>query len=142
MAHKVLVVDDEAQVRDILSRFLAVQGYEPITASSGDEAIALVKNESPAVILLDITMPGTDGIETCQRLREMETTRLVPIIVATAHPDCVPEALLVGADDFVDKPFDFKELSLRLETALQIAHLADETERAMLYTQLLGESLH
>ena len=83
MADKVLVVDDEWEIRDVLSKFLTEEGYEVLEASNGEEAIELAERENPQVILLDVIMPGMDGIETCKRLKAEEKTRFIPVIMAT-----------------------------------------------------------
>ena len=105
MKEKVLVVDDEWEIRDVLSNFLTEKGYEVILASNGEEAIELAEKENPHVILLDVKMPGIDGIETCRRFKEGEKTRYIPVIMITAFLDREIEAYLEGADDFVVKPF-------------------------------------
>ena len=96
MGEKVLVVDDEFDIRDLLSRFLTEEGYEVILASNGEEALELAERENPQVILLDIWMPGFSGIETCKRLKENEKTRFIPVIVATALWDTYAEAVEAG----------------------------------------------
>jgi CheY-like chemotaxis protein len=80
MADKVLVVDDEQEIRDLLANFLSTEGYEVIVAANGEEAIELAKRENPQLILLDIEMPGVDGIETCKRLKAEEKTQHIPVI--------------------------------------------------------------
>ena len=137
MKEKVLVVDDEWEVRDVLSNFLTEKGYEVILASNGEEAIELAEKESPHVILLDVKMPGIDGIETCSRLKEGEKTRSIPIIMITAFQDREIEAYLEGADDFIVKPFNMVEISFRIESMTRIRHLTDEFERLTAYIERL-----
>ena len=137
MKEKVLVVDDEWEVRDVLSSFLTEKGYEVILASNGEEAIEFAEKENPHVILLDVKMPGIDGIETCSRLKEGEKTRFIPVIMITAFQDREIEAYLEGADDFVVKPFNMLEISFRIESMTRIRHLTDELERAMAYVERL-----
>ena len=141
MGDKVLVVDDEWKIRDVLSQFLTEKGYEVILASNGEEAIELAEKENPDVILLDVRMPGIDGIETCRRLKEEEKTRSVPVIMITAFQDREIEAYLEGADDFVVKPFNMVEISYRIESMLRICHLSNELERAVAYIKELGGNL-
>ena len=128
-----MVVDDERDIRDVLSSFLEEKGYEVILASNGEEALELVERVNPQVILLDVNMPGIDGIETCRRLKAAEKSRSIPIIMITAFQDREIEAYLEGADDFVVKPFNMVEISFRVESMLRIRHLSDELERAMAY---------
>jgi DNA-binding response OmpR family regulator len=137
MKEKVLVVDDEWEIRDVLSNFLTEKGYEVILASNGEEAIELAEKENPHVILLDVKMPGIDGIETCSRLKEGEKTRSIPVIMITAFGDREIEAYLEGADDFIVKPFNMVEITFRIESMSRIRHLTDELERAMAYIEQL-----
>ena len=92
MAAKVLVVDDDKNVRDLLCNFLTTTGYEVILASNGEETIRLANNEIPNAILLDVEMPGIDGIETCRRLRAEEKTRFIPLIIVTGLGTSMTEA--------------------------------------------------
>jgi DNA-binding response OmpR family regulator len=141
MADKVLVVDDERVVRDLLQTSLSAEGYEVVVASNGEEAIRLAKTENPQVILLDIEMPGIDGIETCKRLEANEKTRLIPIIMMTAFGDRDIEAYLEGAVDVVNKPFDIEQLAIRVKSILRVRHLTNELERALAYIEELGKDL-
>ena len=141
MGDKVLVVDDEQQVRDLLNTFLKREGYEVVVASNGEEAIKLAEAENPQLILLDIVMPGLDGIETCRKLKSQETTRLIPVIISTAFRDALGEALEAGADDFLTKPFHLVEVAIRVKSILRVRHLSDELDRAVAYTIELQKNL-
>jgi DNA-binding response OmpR family regulator len=141
MAEKILVVDDEKEIRDLLSIYLMEDGYEVIAASNGQEAISLAQAELPQVILMDVKMPGIDGVETCKRLKEEERTKSIPIIMVTAYQDRDVEAYLEGADDFVNKPFDKTEITFRVRSMMRIRHLNDELERAMAYIEELDKNL-
>ena len=141
MGDKILVVDDEWEIRHLLSQFLTEEGYEVILASNGEAAIELAEGENPQVILLDILMPGIDGIETCKRLKAGEKTRFIPIIMATALWDRYMEAIEAGAEDVVTKPFNLTELSHRVKSILRVMYLTNELERAVAYIQQLGENL-
>jgi len=140
MAETVLVVDDEKGVRDLLHSFLKTAGYQAIMASNGEEAIELAKSESPKAILLDINMPGIDGMETCKRLRADEKTRLIPIILITAYGASKTEANDVGADDIIYKPFDMRDLSIRLKSVIRVGHIANRSERLMAYMDELEKN--
>ena len=140
MKEKVLVVDDEFEIRDLLSRFLTEEGYEVIVASNGEEALELAETENPEVILLDIKMPGIDGIEICKRLKAKEKTRFIPVIMATALWDTYSEAIESGAEDFATKPFNLTELSHRVKSILRVRYLTNELERAVAYIQELGKT--
>ena len=141
MAEKILVVDDEQEIRNLLDHFLKDQGYEVVLASDGNQALKLAAEENPQVIILDIKMRGLDGLEVCKLLKDKEQTRLIPIIVITGFEDNKMEALNRGADDFVNKPFDMAEIAIRVKSALRIRHLTDELERAVAYIEELQEDL-
>ena len=141
MADTVLVVDDEEYVRELLKTFLTEMGYQVIVASHGEEALDLAKKERPQVIILDVKMPGIDGIETCRRLKSDEGTGVIPVIVATALRETLPEVLDAGANDFVTKPFHLTELLTRIRSILRVKHLTDELERACAYIRELEKEL-
>jgi len=141
MAEKILVADDEQEIRNLLDHFLKGQGYEVILASDGNEALKLASEKNPQVIILDIKMPGLDGLEVCKRLREKEQTKLIPVIVITGFEDNKMEALNIGADDFVNKPFDMAEISSRVKSALRIRHLTNELERAVAHIEELRKGI-
>jgi len=117
---KILVVDDERAVRDSLRRALELQGYEVELASDGAEALArLAENGQPDAVVLDILMPGIDGLDVCRQLRRRGNS--VPVLMLTAR-DAVGdrvEGLDAGADDYVVKPFALEELLARLRALLR-----------------------
>ena len=141
MAEKVLVVDDENQIRDLLGEFLEREGYEVLLASSGEEAMELAERKIPHTILLDVKMPGIDGIEVCKRLKAEPKTQFIPVIMITGYVDNKMVAIESGADDFVNKPIDLVELAVRVKSILRIRYLTDELERAVTYIEELGKSL-
>jgi two-component system response regulator MprA len=119
MSSRVLVVDDEAPVRDALQRALRLEGYEVALAADGSEALEKVAEQAPDAIVLDILMPGIDGLETARRLREAGDG--TPILMLTAR-DAVGdrvEGLDAGADDYLVKPFALEELLARLRALLR-----------------------
>jgi two-component system cell cycle response regulator len=126
MAQKILVVDDEPAVRGFLHEFFTEEGYKVIQASNGEQAILLAEIENPEVILLDIHMPGIDGIEVCKRLKAQKKTSYIPIIIITALDDRGFIAYLEGADDFVTKPFNPVELTFRVRSMHRIRRLNTE----------------
>jgi DNA-binding response OmpR family regulator len=141
MSERILVADDEQEIRNLLDHFLKGQGYEVVLASDGNQALKLAAEENPQVIILDIKMPGLDGLEVCKRLKEKEQTKFIPVIVITGFEDNKMEALNMGADDFVNKPFDMAEISSRVRSALRIRNLTDELERAVAYIEELRKDL-
>ena len=115
---KVLVVDDEASIRRILDTRLSMIGYLVITASDGEEALSLFRQESPNLVILDVMMPKLDGYGVCQEIRKNSD---IPIIMLTALGDVADRitGLELGADDYVIKPFSPKELEARIRAVLR-----------------------
>lgn len=107
---KVLVVDDELEVRQILQEFLAHKGYEVYAAESGPEALNALDTFKPDVVLLDVLMPGMDGVETLKRMVALQPT--LPVIMVTANADVgiTSKLLGLGAADYIPKPFDLEYL--------------------------------
>ncbi len=131
-AARILVVDDvEANVL-VLSKMVKVLGHVPLSAADGETAIVRARAESPDLILMDVMMPGIDGIEATRRLKADPATRLIPVVVVTALTDADSrrKALEAGADDFVSKPVDSLELQFRVRALLAVKRTYDELERA------------
>jgi two-component system KDP operon response regulator KdpE len=124
----VLVVDDERSIRVSLRTILASIGFEVIEAARGEEALSLVRTAQPDAVLLDINMPGLDGIDVCRIIRR-ESARL-PIIMLTVQDkeDQKIEALDAGADDYITKPFQLRELIARLRAVLRRYKSFDSAE--------------
>ncbi len=117
----VLVVDDDDMIRRLVRTVLEADEYEVVEARNGDLALSLANEAHPTVVLLDIMMPGMDGHEVCQRLREWDLRRTTAIIMVTALGAEMEEVhgLEVGADDYVTKPFDTQELLVRMQMVLR-----------------------
>ncbi|RVU31794.1 MULTISPECIES: phosphate regulon transcriptional regulator PhoB [Neptunomonas] len=120
---KVLIVDDEAPIREMIAVALEMAGYECIEADNAQEAHALVVDQKPDMILLDWMMPNMSGIELARRLRKDETTADVPIIMLTAktEEEHKVKGLEAGVDDYITKPFSPRELVARLKAVLRRA---------------------
>lgn len=118
MATRVLLVDDDQKIISLLKRGLAYEGFEVYTASDGETGLVVAKKYQPHLVLLDITMPDVDGFEVCRRLRLLDD---MAIIMLTARDDVVDKvnALGLGADDYVPKPFSFDELVARMRAVLR-----------------------
>ncbi len=131
MSAKILVVDDDPAILDLLVRILKRDGYTPITAFNGVEALEIVEREAPDLILLDVTMPKLDGFTVCQRLKDNEATALIPVTMLTGLDDREhrQRGLEVGADDFLTKPFEQSLLRARISSQLRIKRLTDQLER-------------
>lgn len=124
----ILVVDDQEQNRDMLSRRLAKQGFETRQAESGQEALEVIAAEQIDLVLLDIRMPGMDGNEVLEKIRRQFSPTELPVIMVTAETDSDSEvrSIGLGADDYVTKPIDFKILLARLNHKLAISKSVKE----------------
>jgi CheY-like chemotaxis protein len=107
---KVLVVDDEPEVRHVLLEFLSSRGYDVTAASGGAEAVALVETIKPDLVLLDVAMPDMDGVETLKRIVAIEPALAVIMVTANADISITSKLLALGAVDYVPKPFDLDYL--------------------------------
>jgi two-component system KDP operon response regulator KdpE len=136
---RVLIVDDEPQIRRFLRTSLSAHGYRIIEASCGKEALALTTTERPEVILLDLGLPDMDGLEVIQRLREWSTVPIIVVSVRGQEAEKV-EALDGGADDYVTKPFSMGELLARLRAALR-HRLQAEVDEPVFHTGSLSVDL-
>jgi two-component system alkaline phosphatase synthesis response regulator PhoP len=118
---KILIVDDELDTLVPLKRTLEAGDYQVIEASNGMEAIEKTRSEQPDLILLDLMMPGMDGIEVCKVLKEDPSTGDIPVIMLTAKGDIEDKigGIETGADDYVTKPFDLGELKARIKMILR-----------------------
>jgi two-component system, OmpR family, response regulator MprA len=118
MGARILVVDDDPMLAAALRRPLAYEGYEVLVATSGEEALARVAEQAPDLVVLDILLPGMDGLAVCRRLRQVTD---IPVLMLTARSE-VPERVAgfeAGADDYLGKPFAFEELLLRVKALLR-----------------------
>ncbi|MCI2430381.1 response regulator transcription factor [Candidatus Acetothermia bacterium] len=115
---KILVVDDEANIAQLLKRFLEIKGRTVLTAANGPEALELFKRESPDLVILDVMLPGMDGWTVLQRIREQSE---IPVLMLTGKdtPTDAAKGLLSGADDYIAKPFDLAELEARIAAVLR-----------------------
>src|SRR5512147_1923934 len=123
---RVLVIDDDAGIRDSLRMTLEYEGYEMLGAANGQEGLLLAEREAPDLVLLDVKMPGMDGIEVLERLRGMSET--TPVIVISGHGtiSTAVEATKKGAFDFIEKPFASERVLQSLSIALDQRRLRDE----------------
>jgi CheY-like chemotaxis protein len=120
MAAKIVLVEDNEMNRDMLSRRLQRRGYEVLTAVDGESGLALTKSETPALVLMDMSLPGIDGWEATRRLKADPATRAIPVIALTAHAMAGDreQALAAGCDDFDIKPIDLDRLLGKIEALL------------------------
>ena len=120
MAAKILLVEDTEMNRDMLSRRLQRRGYEVVTAVDGETGLAMTRSEAPALVLMDMSLPGVDGWEATRRLKADPATRAIPVVALTAHAMAGDreQALAAGCDDFDTKPIDLERLLGKIQTLL------------------------
>lgn len=130
---KILVVEDEPSQREVLAYNLKAEGFLVISADDGEDALLLVEEEEPDLILLDWMMPNLSGIEVCRRLKSSNKTRAIPIVMVSARSEEMDKVrgLEIGADDYLVKPYSVIELIARLRTQLRRTRAAT-----------IGETLH
>jgi DNA-binding response OmpR family regulator len=117
---RVLVVDDESDITTILALALRRAGYQVSTAGDGLQALEVIAQEPPDLVILDVMMPRLDGFDTLQRLRESAPTAAIPVILLTARAQGADriKGLERGADDYVTKPFEPSEIVVRVQAML------------------------
>jgi two-component system cell cycle response regulator len=144
MAERVLVVDDEAGNRELLEAILTEDGYRVEQADNGVRALAQATAAPPDLILLDLMMPGMNGFEVCQRLKQDPATASVPVIVVTALAQIKDKeaALTSGADDFLTKPVNTEDLRTRVAAMLKVRGIRQELDRTLAYLHELHAATH
>jgi two-component system alkaline phosphatase synthesis response regulator PhoP len=142
MPNSILVVEDEESIAELVRYNLAREGYAVQVASSGEEALALLRDCHPALIVLDLMLPELDGIEVCRRLRRDEATHDIPVIMLTARGEesDIVAGLEAGADDYVTKPFSPRVLLARVGAVLR--RRAAGTPAADAMVQIHGITIH
>ena len=135
MAQRILVVDDEQSIRTIVEYALKDAGFEVVTAGRGDDALAVMERDPIDLVVLDVMLPGMDGLEVCQKIR---AERSVPIIMLSARGEELDKVLglELGADDYVTKPFSPRELVSRVKANLRRGKLDGEQEDSLRFGDL------
>lgn len=125
---KILVVEDERDIYELVSYNLQKEGYKVVCCDHGERAIEVIKKESPALVILDLMLPGIDGLEVCKVIKQDERTRDIPIIMLTAKSEetDVVVGLQIGADDYITKPFSPKILTARVKSILRRAEVREK----------------
>lgn len=147
---RILIVEDDADIQQLVSYNLIKAGYNVTCADTGEEALQVLSNEPIDAMLLDLMLPGKDGMEVCSIVRESEKTRALPIIMLTAkgEEDDVVSGLDYGADDYVTKPFSPRVLLARIEAVLrrkpdkQEGELSNEDDGILLHSMEIHPGRH
>ena len=121
---KILIVDDEIDILELVEFNLLKQGFRTLTAQDGEQALRLARKEKPDAIILDLMLPGINGLDVCRILKSDAATKDVPIIMLTARgeEEDIVKGLEMGADDYVTKPFSARELAARVRAVLRRMH--------------------
>lgn len=130
MARKVLIVEDESNIAELINLYLKKEGYETMIAEDGGKALELYRLFRPDLVLLDIMLPVMDGWAVCAKIRETDKT---PIIMLTAKGETTDKVtgLEMGADDYIVKPFDAKEVTARIKAVLRRTAAKEETNKGV-----------
>lgn len=131
ITYKILIVDDEASIREMIKVAMELVGFQCIEAASAIEAMPLIVDEQPDLILLDWMMPEVSGIELLRRIRREQVTQEIPVILLTAKAEehNTVQALDAGADDYMTKPFRARELTARIKSVLRRTDSSTENDR-------------
>ena len=136
----IVVIDDEEDIRELIRYNLEKDGYRVLRAHSGEEGLTLVRNAMPGLVVLDLMLPGIDGLQVCREMKADHSLRNIPIVMVTARgeePDVV-SGLELGADDYISKPFSPKVLLARIKTVLRRRKSGETNPQSVLrYERLL-----
>lgn len=132
---KVLVVDDNLQNLELILAYLDDIDCETISAEGGQQALDIIENDPPDLVLLDVMMPKISGFEVCKKIKNNPKTEQIPVIMVTALSEMgdIERAINSGTDDFLSKPVNKWELLTRVKTMLKLKHLTDQLERTLMY---------
>ena len=128
---KIVVIEDEPDIVEVMCYNLQREGYQVSSTTRGDEGLELVRNQSPALVILDLMLPGMDGLTVCQQIKSDPLTRATPIIIVSAKGEesDVVIGLGLGADDYIAKPFSPREMLARVKAVLRRGPLQEEQQK-------------
>ncbi len=140
----VLVVDDNLQNLELIMAYLEDVDCQTVSASSGMEALDIIANQIPDLVLLDVMMPRISGFEVCRRIKNDPHTAHIPVIMVTALNELadIEKAINSGTDDFLSKPVNKWELITRVKTMLKLKHLTDRLEKTLAYLSEVEKATH
>lgn len=118
---KVLIIDDDPDVRTLMNILMKKQGYEVETAFSKEDALSKLKEFQPSVILLDVLLSGADGRELCRQMKASDQMKSIPVIMVSAHPGAAENISSYGADDFISKPINTESLLNKLDKLVNVS---------------------
>ena len=132
---RILLVDDDPNISHLVRLYLEKEGFDVTESARGDEALEAFRRESPALVLLDVMLPGMDGWQVCREVRKISN---IPIIMLTAKDETFDKVLglELGADDYIVKPFDMKELVARIKAVIRRFQAADTPEKELVFPGL------
>ena len=143
---KITVIEDEPDIVEVMCYNLQREGFQVSSATRGDEGLELVRNQAPSLVVLDLMLPGMDGLSVCQQLKSDPMTRSIPIIIVSAKGEesDVVIGLGMGADDYISKPFSPRELLARVKAVLRRGSLMEEqqTDRIVVRDLVVDPSRH
>lgn len=140
----VLVVDDNPHNLELILAYLEDLDCRTIAAEGGLEALEIVRNDPPDLVLLDVMMPKISGFEVCRKLKSNPQTADIPVIMVTALNEMgdIERAIQSGTDDFLSKPVNKWELITRVKTMLRLKYLTDKLERTLAYLTEIEQNVH
>ena len=140
----ILIIEDDPDIIELLQYSLEREGYPVLTQMNGEKGLQEARRRKPGAVLLDLMLPGVDGLEVCRRLKQDEATRAIPILMVTAKGEesDIVTGLELGADDYISKPFSPREVIARLRAVLRRGATTDATTRVEVGEVVLDRERH
>ncbi len=126
---KILVIEDEADILEVITYNLEREGHKVISCRNGEQGLSRIRTDNPDLVILDLMLPGMDGVEVCRQVKNDPVTRAIPVIMVTAKAEesDIVLGLGIGADDYITKPFSPKELVARVKVVLRRGPLREQS---------------